>query len=148
MNTSLSTFVAILAGFGLSSVLTGCSSGSGEVQRYEIEGTVVLDGKALSTGTIFLQPDSEQGNSGPGSSGEIVDGKFAIPVARGVVGGPYLALISGKMTGESLNKQQVMAFDDYSTKIALPQGKSVQNFEVNSSEIPKSKLQTATVKGE
>ena len=112
----------------------GCSSGNGEIERYAIDGTVTYEGQPVPYGTISLIPDADQGNSGPGSTGIIEEGKFQIPANRGIVGGPYRATINGQKTrpeqvGEGPPNAEVL-FEQYEVSIKLPAESTTQAFEI------------------
>ena len=77
----------------LALVCLGCGSGS----RQAIEGTVTLDGQPLANGEITFIP--EEGTKGPTAGAEIVDGKFAIPTARGTFAGKFRVEITASRVG-------------------------------------------------
>jgi hypothetical protein len=81
MATRPSTIVLLL----LTALAAGC--GGGGDSRRAVQGTVTLDGRPLSEGTIVFLPAS--GADGATSGGPIRDGRFALPAARGLVPGDY-----------------------------------------------------------
>lgn len=115
-------------------VSAGCGSGTDQIQRYQIDGTVTFKGQPVPYGTITLMPDSEQGNSGPGSIGIIEDGNFEIPAQQGIIGGSYLATIQGQASrpeshGESVKEGKPL-FKEFHISVTLPTQATTQAFEV------------------
>lgn len=115
-------------------LLAGCGSGTSEIHRYEINGTVNFNGEPVPYGTISLVPDSDQGNSGPGSNGIIENGSFRIPAQQGIIGGPYLVTINGQaaapqVSGESTQEGKTL-FQDFHTTVTLPAETTTQTFDV------------------
>lgn len=114
----------------------GCSGKSDEPVRYPITGTVTFDGAPIPVGEIFLQPDSDAGNSGPASSADILDSKYSLPKEFGVLGGPYIVRITGYSNSSEnsagpLTLRGAPMFKDYSTKVDIPRDKKIeQNFDV------------------
>jgi len=76
-------------------VCGGCSSKTDGPERFQLDGAVTVKGRPVRDGTIFLSPNSDKGNSGPGSVAFIREGRYATPAGHGVVGGPYIAKIVG-----------------------------------------------------
>ena len=78
----------------------GCSGSSGP-QRFEVSGTVKLDGQSASKGSVMLVPTAS--TAGPSVGSEIVDGKYLIPKAKGPIAGEYIFQFTGasdKPSGE------------------------------------------------
>ena len=78
----------------------GCSGSKGP-QRFEVSGTVKLDGQPVPKGLLALVPDSN--TQGPTVGGEIIDGKYLIPKAKGPIAGDYIFQFTGmsdKPSGE------------------------------------------------
>jgi len=75
-------------------VLAGCGSGSGPA-RFDLSGTVTYDGKPVPAGYIVFNPDAAAGNSGPGTSADIRDGRYSTMSGRGTIGGPHVATVNG-----------------------------------------------------
>ena len=73
-------------------ILSGCGS---EDARFTVSGTVTYRGKPVPMGEVQFMPDSTQGNRGPAVMATIEDGKYETPDGKGVVGGPYVLLITG-----------------------------------------------------
>ncbi len=88
----------------MATILAGCNASSDGPPRYQVSGTATLNGQPIPVGEVSLTPDTDKGNSGPGSVARIVDGKYQTESGMGVVGGPYTVSISafdGVPVGES-----------------------------------------------
>lgn len=70
----------------------GCG-GSNPQGRLPLEGEVTLDGTPLANGSITFEPSGSQ-TERTQAGGEILNGKYSIPAANGVVAGEYLARIT------------------------------------------------------
>lgn len=120
-------------------VLVGASSGCGNdtsgPQRYAVSGAVTHNGQPVPKGFITLEPDSEQGNSGPGGGAEIVNGRYDTKIEKGIVGGFYKVRITGTdgvpvtISGEELPDGKPL-FKPYETKIDFPKETTTRDFEV------------------
>ncbi|HWL08405.1 MAG TPA: hypothetical protein VNQ76_08375 [Planctomicrobium sp.] len=115
----------------------GCLQKTGDLVRFPIDGTVTFGGQPVRYGTIMLKPDPEKGNKGPASSAIIENAKFSIPTSRGVVGGSYIAQITGyddsAMTPDNhLSEQAKPLFSNHEISVELPDGKSTQVFNIPS----------------
>ncbi|MFI4873935.1 MAG: hypothetical protein ACIALR_01265 [Blastopirellula sp. JB062] len=75
--------------------LVGCSTNTDGIMRYELSGDVTFQGKPVVNGQITLEPDAQQGNKGPASTAVIKDGKYQVERPRGLVGGAYVARLTG-----------------------------------------------------
>ncbi len=73
-------------------VLGGCGRGE---HRFELSGTVTYEGRPVPAGYIVFNPDAAAGNTGPGSTADIRDGRYATPPGRGTIGGPHTLSIFG-----------------------------------------------------
>lgn len=73
----------------------GCSKG---VDRHQITGKVIYDGKPLIYGQITFDPDHAKGASGPQGAGEIRDGSYKTNPDYGPVLGPHTVRIAGWTT--------------------------------------------------
>ncbi|HWL09814.1 MAG TPA: hypothetical protein VNQ76_15510 [Planctomicrobium sp.] len=121
--------------FGVIVCCPGClASPQGEIIRYQLKGDVIFDGQPVPQGTIQLTPDTQKGNSGPGSTGIIENGKFTIPAQRGIVGGSYIVLISGYDSSpipmDEATGSGSPLFEEYRILVELPHKSSVQDFSI------------------
>ena len=112
----------------------GC--GSSEPARFDVSGTVQFDGAPVPAGYIVFEPDTTQGNRGPGAGAKIVQGRFATAPDKGVVGGPHIVRIHGtdgvavELPGEGLNPAGTPLFPDYETRVDFPQTVATHDFVV------------------
>ncbi len=81
---------AVLLGAWLA---TGC--GTSGPETFQATGTVTWKGQPVPMGMLRLEPDTKAGNSGPGAVAEIIQGRYATPRGKGVVGGKYRVYVSG-----------------------------------------------------
>lgn len=72
--------------------LAGCEK---KLERFDLSGSVEYSGKPVAAGYMVFTPDKSAGNSGPGSSADIRDGRFATLEGAGTIGGPHIVQISG-----------------------------------------------------
>lgn len=80
----------------------GCSRSSG---RLGVTGTVSVDGKPLSSGSINFQP--APGLKAPSAGAPIENGRFSIPAAQGLLPGEYQVTIIGMQeTGRMVEDEQ------------------------------------------
>ncbi len=99
---------------------------------------VTFAGKPVPVGTISFEPDSSQGNRGPGSVAQIKDGKYSTG-GKGPTGGPHIvritgsdgvpSTIDGRPDGMFLPEGKAL-FAPYETKVDLPKGATTKDFEV------------------
>tara|TARA_R110002095_G_scaffold151355_1_gene130896 strand:- start:3500 stop:3943 length:444 start_codon:yes stop_codon:yes gene_type:complete len=88
----------VLLSVFLFQVLTSsCSRYDDAVKRYTVSGLMTYDGKPVPAGLVFFEPDSRQGNSGPGGVAEILDGHYQTKPNKGIVGGPHIVRVIGYM---------------------------------------------------
>lgn len=117
---------------GLVALLTaaGCGSSDGP-SRYDLQGTVTYDGNPIPTGEIFLQPDTSQGNNGPGSLAFIEDGRYRTERGKGIVGGPHIVRIlgfDGVPAGDSTAGSSL--FPQYETVVDFPKEATTHDFTI------------------
>jgi hypothetical protein len=72
--------------------LAGCGGDSG-LKRYDLNGAVTYDGTPITVGMIMFEPDTKQGNSGPGTLVQIKNGSYETARGKGVVGGPHILVV-------------------------------------------------------
>ena len=114
------------------SVGCGGNSGYGEPLR----GKVTFDGQPIPRGDVILEPNSAKGNSGPGTIGQITDGRYATPGGKGIVGGEYTVTIRGydgkvdPSTEAAANSPGKALFPAYQTEVNIPTDGTEVDFEV------------------
>jgi hypothetical protein len=79
-------------GAAATTLVAGCGGAADTLPRQPVSGTVTFKGAPLKTGMIQFQP-AEPGSVTAGGSA-VTDGKYAIPVAEGLVPGKYLVTIT------------------------------------------------------
>ena len=92
---------------GLTLALTGCPPSPDEelVRRYPIHGTVAVDGEPMESGSIAFVATgtTSTGEKQRPAGGQIENGKYDIPEAKGPNDGEYRVLISwNKPTGKQV----------------------------------------------
>lgn len=130
--------VALVASCVALLAVVGCGGGS-DVTRYDVSGTVTFDGAPVPAGTITFLPAS--GNTGPGGSATIKDGKYDTAAGgKGPTGGPHTVVITG-FDGKSDPGNELPygkpLFTEYKTEADLPKQKATQDFNVPASAKPK-----------
>lgn len=68
----------------ISMAMGGCAAESGP-ERFEVSGTVTVDGRPLASGIISMVPEGD----GPATGAEIADGRFQLTRERGPSRGPH-----------------------------------------------------------
>lgn len=106
-------------------LLAGCGGDTGP-KRYRLSGTVTYNGSPLPRGEMAIEPDSEKQNSGPGAFCTIENGKFSTAEGMGVVGGPYVLIISG-FDGDA---DSAPIFTDHRVELDLPEADSQQTIDI------------------
>lgn len=130
LNRKLAVWFLFL-GFALS--IAGCSPSDEGPQRYHLSGTVTYDGKPVPKG--FIRFDPAEGNPGPGSGAEIIDGNYETPAGKGIIGGPHNVVISGwdgvpyQESGETVEDGKEL-FPKYETTVDFPKEDGEHPFEV------------------
>ncbi len=110
----------------VSLMISGCQGGKADgPKRFNLEGTVTLNGETVQAGSIIFEPDAGKGNNGPGSAVDIVKGRYKTAKDQGVVGGPYVLRITGYdgvpiMTGEGTSTLGKQLFTEKVLQIELP----------------------------
>jgi hypothetical protein len=144
--------LALCAAIGCAALmLSGC--GESGPPRYEVSGTVVVDGRPVPVGYIVFTPDAAAGNSGPGGQADIRDGKYNTQLGRGTIGGPHAASIFGfdgkpyvtsrTAEGAITNPMGHPLFPYYTVKLDLPKKASTFDFTIPKTTLtpePKAKL--------
>jgi len=114
--------------------LAGCSSAGDGVRLYQVSGKVTFQGKPVSAGVIFFDPDAAAGNSGPQGSAEIVNGTYntATKTGKGIAGGPMVVTMTGwnsaPANAEQLSRDAL--FTDYVVRKEFANKNSEMDFEI------------------
>jgi len=107
----------------------GC--GRHGLRRYGVSGTVTFNGQPVPSGRIALEPDSSQGNSGPGAYASIQHGRYGTPRGKGHTGGPHVVRIHGFSSEPNPARPPgPRLFSEYTITLDLPQDTSVQDIQV------------------
>jgi hypothetical protein len=116
----------------LSGIMLCCGCGGPDgPPRYPVSGRVTLAGEPLALGRISFEPDTSQGNRGPGAYGDIVAGRYETYRTMGAVGGPHRVVIEG-YAGDTPEQRQKRAplFPPHVTTVELPAGSASFDFDV------------------
>jgi hypothetical protein len=90
-----------------------------------LSGSVTCDGKPVPTGGLSLRPDTNKGNTGPGTAAAIKDGKFVTEKGKGHMGGAYVITVNGwdgvpiEQSGE-MSESGSPLFPPYKMTVELP----------------------------
>jgi hypothetical protein len=118
------------------SALLGCSKSG--VERIDLSGTATYAGQPVPVGTISFLP--APGNTGPGGSAEIKDGKYDTASAgMGPTAGPHVVSIlgfDGKADPSKELPQGAPLFGPYQIKVEVPKEGGVQNFDIPQQSAP------------
>jgi len=111
-------------------LLAGCGGSEGP-PKFHIEGAVTFEGEPVPAGEISFEPDSSQGNSGPGTIVPIIDGRYNSSGTGGIIGGPMIARIVG-YDGNAVEQSDfgVSLFSQISVSVDLPQEDTSYDFEL------------------
>ena len=71
--------------------MAGCGTESGP-ERFEVSGSVTVDGKPLASGIISMVPEGE----GPATGAEVTDGRFQLTRERGPSRGPHSVRVTSQ----------------------------------------------------
>lgn len=104
--------------------LSGC--GKEEIPRYTLSGAATYGGQPIPAGVIQFAPDGSLSNKGPGSVGEIQNGKYETRDGKGIVGGAYIVTIRGYTEGMGAP----LFMPPYETKVTLATEDSTYDFDV------------------
>ncbi|REJ71223.1 MAG: hypothetical protein DWQ29_23985, partial [Planctomycetota bacterium] len=110
-----------------------------EVTRYEVSGSISLEGEPLPAGEIIFEPDTAQGNSGPAGIADIKEGKYTSRKGWGVVGGPHIAVITanngGALPEDGVPPAGYQLLFEHSVPIDFTDDNFEQSIEVSKSDI-------------
>ena len=85
--------LAAVCGLLLVTIVSGCGTSTGKLQKVEISGLVTLDGQRLDRALILFDPID--GNTGPRAAGVIRNGEYLLDPDIGPVAGPLrVAIVS------------------------------------------------------
>lgn len=77
----------------LATLAGGCADR--DPRRVVLSGKVTYLGRPVPIGYLIFEPDVGRGNSGPGGTAEVRDGRYQTSDGLGVMGGPYFITVSG-----------------------------------------------------
>jgi hypothetical protein len=105
-------------------LVAGCSD-SGP-KRYDVSGSVTLEGRPIPFGEVVFTPDGAKKNSGPQGIAKIQDGKYdtRLPGGLGVAGGPTVIRVNG------LSGPGGRTLCEYDLRVDLPRADTTQDIEV------------------
>ena len=83
---------ALALAFSLAALASGCGEAGDGLAREAVSGSVTLDGQPLKSGSINFLPDGPGSPQGGGAP--IIDGKYTVAKAMGLVPGKYKVTIS------------------------------------------------------
>jgi len=122
---SLSTVFAI-------AVLAGC--GDSRTPRFNVSGSITLDGKPVPSGHLIFAPDADHGARGPAGTAEIVDGRYATLDGEGTIGGPHVVTITATdgvsydMGGGHMNPVGRQLAPEFRVRVDLPKEPTTHDF--------------------
>ncbi|MDR0338491.1 MAG: DUF4198 domain-containing protein [Planctomycetaceae bacterium] len=104
-------------------IVIGCNSSS--LKRYQVSGTVTLDGQPVAEGEIRFSPDNAKGNTGPQGYAAIENGKFKTLKETGVIVGPMYATVTAvePIQGEEKNdgsSSRKIIFENWNYAFEMP----------------------------
>ncbi|WP_437223241.1 hypothetical protein SH661x_003133 [Planctomicrobium sp. SH661] len=134
------TYIAVVVAGALA--FAGCGGGDqAGARRYEVEGTVTYDGKAVPYGDISFEPDTAKGSSGPAGVGVIQNGVYKLDKSSGPVAGPLKVRIIGfdgiAPQGPSTMPHGQPLFETRWEQVEQPENKAVHNFDLTSTQSKK-----------
>ena len=110
----------------IAALCLGCGQDDG-IQRYDVSGTVTLDGQPVTAGQVLFQPDPGAGNSGAPGFAPIREGKYDTKAdGKGTIGGAHIVRIEGRNPSAEGTEVQI----SWETTANLPTEATTQNFDV------------------
>ncbi|WP_419193454.1 hypothetical protein [Kolteria novifilia] len=93
----------------------------------------------MPDGFIVFVPNASKGTRGPGGGAKIINGSYATPRDKGVVGGHYLVRIRGTDGVPVVNDlgeeaSGTILFSEYEAEVEFPSEDATQDFEVPTKE--------------
>ena len=125
--------VAVALAFVAVAGLSGCTGGGNDVRQFDLSGNVTFQGEPVPYGTIIFDPDRSAGNSGPQGRADIVDGKYDTSDGKGVLGGPYIAIINGSAEKPNVTDETAVTkelFPVQRRKVDLPKETTTMDFDI------------------
>lgn len=122
-------------------LMSGCSKAD-PFERTHLSGKVTLDGAPVVSGEVILTPDSDQGHSGPAVVIPIKQGTYQSARGNSPVAGATLVRINGfgdAAGPTSPDGVPIPIVNGYETRIDIPQGKGVFDFELKKEDLKKKK---------
>jgi len=112
-------------------LLLGCSGATDGPPRYELSGKALYEGQPIPFGRIMLEPDTSQGNKGPGSVADIKNGYYQTRSDVGHTGGNFrVTIMATDGTKPASADVDNSLFAPYQTTLKLPEEDSVHDFDV------------------
>ncbi|EAQ80809.1 hypothetical protein [Blastopirellula marina] len=128
MNTQLLQICRASTLWTAAIMLAGCG---GSTSMPHLSGKVTYDGQPVPAGTIMFAPDTQAGNSGPGSLAVIRNGEYDTRESLGVASGPHVVRIEGfDAVATRDNPDGMPLFPAYQFHHDLPQSSDTIDFDV------------------
>jgi hypothetical protein len=115
--------------------VVGCGGSNDTHKLYAVSGNVTFGGKPVPVGFVTFEPNSLQGNAGPGCGASIQDGYYKTDKNKGIAGGSYLVTVNGSdgiattIDGEDA-PQGASLFPPYKTQFDFPKSDTAWDIEV------------------
>jgi hypothetical protein len=116
-------------------LLAGCGGSDGP-PRYDLTGSITFGGNPIPRGSLTFSPDSSQGNSGPGATAGIIDGKYTTQEGKGVISGAHIVVVQAydgvpvETDGEGMDPNGTSLFPSYTMQISVPENGGTLDIEV------------------
>ena len=112
--------------------LAGCGGDPGP-SLYPLSGEVTYRGQPVKAGVMHFEPAGTRADPRAITMAEIRDGRYELPRAKGVMGGPYTVIISpcDGIPREEEPRGKALLAKPYVAEVDLPKGDSTRNFEVS-----------------
>lgn len=111
---------------------SGCSRQNGGPARYHLAGAVMVANKPAVYGLVTFIPDEKHGNTGPGTTATIDNGKYKTEKGLGTIGGPHIIEIMAFLSPPS--DDDTAGADAppvrYRTEVDLPREKGIHDFQI------------------
>jgi hypothetical protein len=112
---------------------SGCGGGGPELTR--VSGKVTFNGAPVPGGTVYIKPDTSQGNSGPAGMAYIKNGTYDTAAGgKGSVNGAVIISVDGldptPPAGASPDVTVTTLFSSYETKAEIKEPETVHDINV------------------